>query len=59
MSADYCSYCYVNGAFITPDLTSKQMQDLCIQKLREKGVLKPLAWLLTRNIPRLKRWNSA
>lgn len=58
-SPDYCSYCYVNGAFTTPDMTPKQMQSLCIDKLKERGMPKPFAWLLTRNIPTLKRWKTA
>ena len=55
----YCSYCYVNGAFTAPDFTARQMQDFCVRKLQERGVWRPFAWLLTRNIPRLKRWKPA
>lgn len=55
-STDYCSYCYQNGAFLSPDFTAKQMQDFCVQKMQEQGVVKPLAWLFTRSIPKLKRW---
>jgi len=57
-SVDYCSYCYVNGSFTRPHFTAKQMQDFCIVKLHEKGVPKFLGWLLTRNIPQLKRWKD-
>jgi hypothetical protein len=58
-STDYCSYCCVKGAFTAPDFTAKQMQDFCVEKLRVAGMPKPLAWLLTRNIPKLKRWKSS
>lgn len=57
-SAEYCSYCYLNGAFTNPDMTAHQMQDFCIKKLHEKGTPKIVAWLLTRNIPRLNRWKK-
>jgi len=57
-SQDYCSYCFVNGIFTGPDFTAQEMQKFCVQKLQEQGVIKPLAWLLTRNIPSLKRWKS-
>lgn len=56
ISDEYCSYCYERGQFKKPDFTAKQMQDFCMEKLRERGALKPFAWLLTRGIPRLKRW---
>ena len=55
-SADYCSFCYVQGAFTDSGFTVKQMQDFCVDKMREKGIPKLIAWLLTRNIPKLKRW---
>jgi hypothetical protein len=55
-SQDYCSYCYQNGAFLQPDMTATGMQAFCMAKLQEKGTLKPLAWLFTRGIPKLKRW---
>ena len=59
ISTDYCSYCYVNGSFANADFSARQMQDFCVQKLQERGTPKPLAWLLTRNIPRLARWTQA
>ena len=58
-SAEYCSYCYENGAFTGPVFTAQQMQDFCFEKLREHGMMKPLAWLLTRHIPKLRRWTDA
>lgn len=55
-SEEYCSYCYQNGSFFQPDMTAAEMQKFCIEKMKEKGVPQPLGWLLTRNIPTLKRW---
>ena len=57
-SADYCSYCYVSGAFMQPDFTAQDMQKFCIEKMKECGVPRPLGWLFTRGIPRLKRWEA-
>lgn len=34
------------------------MQKFCIGKLKEKGTPGFLAWAFTRNIPRLKRWQT-
>jgi hypothetical protein len=56
-STEYCSYCYVNGAFTSPEIDTPQaMQKFCIGKLKEMGVPGFVAWLFTRSIPRLKRW---
>ena len=57
-SDEYCSYCYVNGSFMQPDMTAAEMQTFCIEKLREMGYPRPVAWLFTRGIPRLKRWRK-
>ena len=53
-SADYCSYCYVDGEF-TFKGTVKEMQAFCKEKMVEQGTPKFLAWLFTRSIPRLSR----
>lgn len=57
---DYCSYCYANGAFTSPEIsTAADMQRFCIEKLKEMGTPGFMAWLLTRSIPRLKRWKTS
>ena len=59
-SLDYCSFCYRDGAFCAPEIDSaEKMQQFCIEKLKGQGVPRPVGWLLTRNIPGLKRWRSA
>lgn len=55
-NADYCSFCYQNGAFTQPGFSARDMQKFCIEKMREMGIPKPLGWLFTRRIPKLKRW---
>ncbi len=55
---EYCSYCYHDGVFYQSDLTAAQMQTFCIDKMVEQGMSKWLAWLFTRNIPRLRRWKA-
>lgn len=56
-SADYCSYCYVDGEF-TFKGTVKEMQAFCKEKMIEQVTPKFLAWLFTRSIPRLSRWRT-
>lgn len=56
---EYCSYCYQDGAFSSPEIdTPQKMQQFCIEKMKEMGMPKIVAWFFTRGIPRLKRWTS-
>ena len=58
-SPEYCSYCFQDGAFSSPEIdTPQKMQAFCIDKMKEMGMPKFVGWLFTRNIPKLKRWNS-
>ena len=52
----YCSKCYENGQFISPNMTVNDMQVLVKAKLKEMGFPGFLAGLFTKNIPGLKRW---
>jgi hypothetical protein len=58
-SEDYCSYCYQNGAFRGDNCTAKEMQVFCMDKMKEMGIPRIIGWILTRNIPSLKRWKKA
>lgn len=56
-STMYCSYCYGDGQFLNNNIeTPEEMQKFCIEKMNEQGTPKILGWLLTRGIPKLKRW---
>ena len=57
-STKYCSLCYDMGAFLQPDIKVTSMQHLVIHALQRNGWPKFAAWLVTRNIPRLDRWNG-
>jgi hypothetical protein len=54
---DYCSYCYVDGEF-TFKGNAREMQKFCVEKMKEMGSPSFVAWLFTRNIPRLARWRK-
>ena len=56
-STKYCSYCYANGEFLSSEIkTAKEMQVFCIEKMKEQGMPKFVAWIFTRGIPKLERW---
>lgn len=56
LNGEYCSYCYVNGSFMNPDMTVDQMKALVVEKLREMGYPGFVARFFASGIPRLKRW---
>lgn len=58
-STTYCSLCYRDGTFTQPSFTAKQMQDFCVEQLKKKGMPTVVAWLFTRSIPKLERWQKA
>ncbi len=53
----YCSHCYEAGRFKLPDISAEEMQRRVKGKLRESGFPGLAAWIFTRKIPRLARWN--
>lgn len=57
-STIYCSYCYINGAFKTPNMTLQEMQTLVKTKLKEKGMPGFIAWFFASNISKLERWKK-
>ncbi|MFC1612927.1 zinc ribbon domain-containing protein [Patescibacteria group bacterium] len=58
-SIKYCSFCYQNGEFTSPEIdTPEKMQKFCIVKMKEQGMSKFIAWIFTRGIPRLERWKK-
>lgn len=56
LSKEYCSYCYVNGAFVNPDMTMEEMKTSVVEKLQGKGFPKFVAKVLAGGLGRLKRW---
>jgi len=57
-STAYCSYCFQNGAFYSPNMTVKEMQVLVKGKLKGMGMPGLVAWFFCLNIPRLARWKK-
>lgn len=56
LTAEYCSYCYVGGKFVDPDMTMAEMRALVVEKLREKGYPKIVARFFASGLGRLSRW---
>lgn len=53
----YCSFCYVDGAFVQPNWTANDMRAYAIKVLAKKGIPEMLGKILTQGIPKLARWN--
>ncbi len=57
-SPRYCSYCYQDGNFTDDFKTATEMQEFCKAKLVEMKFPRIVAWLFTRGIPKLERWQT-
>jgi hypothetical protein len=60
ISEKYCSMCYEGGEFLSPleiD-TAEKFQKYCIQEMKKDGMNSFMAWMLTRGIPKLERWQE-
>jgi len=55
----YCSMCYKDGQFLSPPEidSAAKMQKFCIEAMKKDGMNGIIAWLATRGIPKLDRWN--
>ena len=60
LSADYCTYCYQNGAFVDPSITMEEMSDFCAKKMAELNVApyEQAKEMMDQVLPHLKRWQS-
>ena len=57
-NGNYCGYCFQNGEFVGGETTVGEFQEFCRKKMIENGTPKILAWLFTRGMKRLERWNK-
>ncbi|WFN36472.1 zinc ribbon domain-containing protein [Methanomicrobium antiquum] len=54
----YCTYCYMKGLFLEPELTPSEMVDICAKKYEERKIM-PFDEAYELNlkiIPELRRW---
>ncbi len=58
LSAHYCSKCYGEGSFIHPNATVLEMQKYSVEGMTAGKWPKFLATLMTKNIPKLPRWQQ-
>lgn len=54
----WCSLCYKDGAFVGPDCTLEQMQQIVDKALIENGSGRLMRWMARKQLPRLKRWKT-
>jgi hypothetical protein len=58
-SSLYCELCYKDGKFVNPDITLKQMQEICIKAMRDMRFPKFMAKRIAdKQLPKLIRWQK-
>jgi hypothetical protein len=58
LSEKWCKLCYVNGAFIGPDCTLKEMKVIVDDALKTQGSGKLMRWMAQMQLPSLERWKA-
>lgn len=57
LSQDFCNLCYQNGAYLQPDMTMEEMQQISVQAMRKMHFPGFMARMIAKSqIPKLKRW---
>lgn len=57
-SEKWCSLCYDNGEFKTPDCTLEQMEQFVDKALIENGSGRFFRWMAKSQLPHLERWRT-
>ncbi len=57
-SEKWCSLCYADGKFLTPNCTVTEMQEIVDKALIENGSGKLMRFLAKKQIPTLERWKA-
>jgi len=58
-SVKFCSYCYQDGEFFNPEITTAtEMQAFVKVKMKEMGIPGFLTGFFTYGIPKLERWKN-
>ncbi|MFM7899938.1 MAG: zinc ribbon domain-containing protein [Actinomycetota bacterium] len=55
-SEKWCSLCYVNGEFVSPNMSLVEMTKIVDDALRRGKVWLPMRYMAKRQLPRLERW---
>ncbi len=53
---EYCSYCYQNGAFISPNMTLDEMKLLVKEQMEKRKIDQRIINMAVNSLPFLKRW---
>lgn len=56
ISDKWCTLCYRDGAFISPDCTLDEMREIVNQALQDQGSGRIMRWMAQKQLPRLDRW---
>jgi hypothetical protein len=55
-SEKWCSLCYFNGEFVSPNMSLTEMTKVVDDALRREKVWLPMRYMAKRQLPRLERW---
>ena len=56
-SEKWCSLCYSDGKFLSPNMSLTEMTTIVDDALRKEKVWFPMRYMAKRQLPRLERWH--
>ncbi|MFC0775055.1 zinc ribbon domain-containing protein [Terrimonas alba] len=57
-SHEYCKYCYQDGAFVTPEMSLKEMTSVVITQMEKRNIDPKIIDMAVSSLPHLKRWRT-
>lgn len=57
-SKEYCSYCYQNGTFVSPNMKLDEMKSLVKEQMEKRKIDSKTIDMAISSLPHLKRWRS-
>jgi hypothetical protein len=53
---EYCRYCYLDGAFVNPGMSLKEMTSVVISQMEKRNIDPKIIDMAVSSLPNLKRW---
>ena len=57
-SHEYCKYCYQDGAFVTPEMSLKEMTSVVVTQMEKRNIDPKIIDMAVSSLPNLKRWRT-
>jgi radical SAM superfamily enzyme len=57
-SKEYCTYCYQNGSFVSPNMKLEEMKTMVKEQMEKRKIDTNIINMAVNSLPNLKRWRA-